>query len=222
MRIFAEEIKRKVDIQSFMSNLSDMLRERRSIRKYQARPVSEDLIGKVLEAAGWAPSAHNAQPWRFIVLADQQAKRGLAEAMAEAWAADMAKDGVCVEPEKVRLRVERFADAPALVLACFCMDGMVQFPDPERRGLERDLALQSLAASLQNLLLAAHSLGLGACWFCAPSFCKQTVREALEIPNDAEPQALVALGYPAEEPAVPLKKQHDEFCFRDKWGVTFG
>jgi F420 biosynthesis protein FbiB-like protein len=175
-----------------------------------------------LEAAGWAPSAHNAQPWRFIVLADQQVKRGLAKAMAEAWAADMAKDGVSIEPEKVRLRVERFSDAPALVLACFCMDGMIRFPDAERGGLERDLALQSLAASLQNLLLAAHSLGLGACWFCAPSFCKQTVREALEIPNDAEPQALVALGYPAEEPTTPLKKQHGEFCFRDRWGVAFG
>ncbi len=74
-----------------MSHLLDELRERRSVRKYQARPVPEELIREVLEAAGWAPSAHNAQPWRFIVLSDPQVKRRLAEAMAEAWAADMDK-----------------------------------------------------------------------------------------------------------------------------------
>ena len=205
-----------------MSHLLDELRERRSVRKYQARPVPEELIREVLEAAGWAPSAHNAQPWRFIVLADPQVKRRLAEAMAKAWAADMAKDGVSVEPETVKLRVERFADAPALVLACFCMEGMARLPDAERQGLERDLALQSLAAAMQNMLLAADSLGLGACWFCAPSFCKQTVRETLEIPSEVEPEALIALGYPAEEPPAPERKRVGDYCFKDRWGRSFG
>lgn len=204
-----------------MSHLLDMLRERRSVRKYQARPVPEELFRDVLEAAGWAPSAHNAQPWRFIVLVDPQVKRQLAEAMAEAWAADMAKDGVSIEPENVKLRVERFAAAPALVLACLSMDGMAMFPDKERQGLERDLAMQSLAAATENLLLAAHSLGLAACWFCAPAFCKETVREALEIPREVEPQALIALGFPAEEQAAPLRKRLGDYCFRDRWGGAF-
>ncbi|MGA3112496.1 MAG: nitroreductase family protein, partial [Candidatus Bathyarchaeia archaeon] len=121
----------------------DDLRDRRSVRKYQTRPVPEELIRKVLEVAGWAPSAHNAQPWRFVVLADPQVKRRMAEAMAKAWAADAAKDGLSIEPEKFRIRVERFTDAPALVLACFSMDGMAVFPDQRREELERDLALQS-------------------------------------------------------------------------------
>jgi coenzyme F420-0:L-glutamate ligase/coenzyme F420-1:gamma-L-glutamate ligase len=204
-----------------MSSLLDDLRERRSVRKYQTRSVPEELVRKVLEAAGWAPSAHNAQPWRFVVLADLQVKRRMAEAMAKAWAEDTAKDGIPVESEMFKLRVERFADAPVLVLGCFSMDGMASFPDQRRQGLERDLALQSLAAAIENLLLAAHSLGLGACWFCAPSFCKETVRETLKIPGDVEPEALIALGYPAEEPPAPSRKRVGDYCFRDKWGVEF-
>ena len=69
----------------------DTIKERRSVRKYQAKPVPQEAIEEVLAAAGWAPSAHNAQPWRFIVLADPEVKRKLAEAMAKSWAADMVK-----------------------------------------------------------------------------------------------------------------------------------
>jgi F420 biosynthesis protein FbiB-like protein len=138
--------------------------------------------------------------------------------MADAWAADMAKDGVSIEQETFNLRVERFATAPALVLACLSMENMAKFPDEERQKCERDLAMQSLAAALQNLLLAAHSLGLGACWFCAPAFCKQTVREVLEIPDEVEPEALIAIGYSAEEPSAPPKKQLGDYCFKDTWG----
>ena len=202
-----------------MSHLLDELRKRRSVRKYQARPVPQELIKRILLAAGWAPSAHNAQPWRFIVLVDQRLKKQLAEAMANAWATDIAKDGVSIEPETFKLRVGRFATAPTLVLACLSMEGMAKFPDEERQGCERDLAMQSLAAAVQNLLLAAHSLGLGACWFCAPAFCKETVREVLGIPDEVEPEALIAIGYPAEEPPVPPKKQLGDYCFKDRWGA---
>ena len=172
-------------------------------------------------AAGWAPSAHNAQPWRFIVIADAQVKRELAGAMAKTWAADIAKESVSVEPEIFRLRMERFATAPALIMACLSMDSMAKFSDDEKQGCERDLAVQSVAAALENLLLAAHSMRLGACWFCAPAFCKGTVRQVLGIPAQVEPQALIALGYPAEEPPVPPRKHLSEYCFRDKWGEKF-
>ena len=76
-----------------MSSMFDAIKGRRSIRKYQARPVPKELIEEVLEAAGWAPSAHNAQPWRFIVLVDAWVKRELAEAMAKSWAEDLSKEG---------------------------------------------------------------------------------------------------------------------------------
>jgi len=204
-----------------MSHLLDELRDRRSVRKYQTRPVAEDLVRMVLLAAGWAPSAHNAQPWRFIVLSDPQVKKRLAEAMTNAWAADMPKDGPSIEAETVKLRAERFATAPALVLACLSMEDMIKFPDVKRQMCERDLAMQSLAAALQNMLLAAHSLGLGACWFCAPAFCKGTVREVQDIPDEVEPEALIAIGYPAEKPSVPPKKKLSDYCFKNRWGGSF-
>ena len=204
-----------------MSHVSDAIKKRRSVRKYLARSVPQEAIEEVLVAAGWAPSAHNAQPWRFIILADRSVKRKLAEAMAESWAADIAEDGLNIDPEKIKFRVERFATAPVLILACLTMDCMDNFPDEKRQKCERDLAMQSLAAALENMLLAAHSLGLGACWFCAPAFCKETVQEALEIPVEVEPQALIALGFPAEDPPAPPKKQLGDYCFRNTWGCKF-
>ena len=121
-----------------MSHVLDTIRERRSVRKYLARTVPQEAIEEVLVAAGWAPSAHNAQPWRFIVLADASVKRELAEAMAEPWAVDMAKDGITVDADKRKARVERFANAPVLMLACLTMDGMRKFPDEKRQKSERD------------------------------------------------------------------------------------
>jgi len=201
-----------------MSNVFDTIRKRRSIRTYQPRTVPEAVIREVLVAAGWAPSAHNAQPWRFIVLVNASIKRELAESMAESWAIDMAKNGLKIESELRENRVERFATAPALILACITMDGMNKFSDQKQQNAERDLAMQSLGAALQNMLLVAHEKGLGACWFCAPGFCKQTVRKVLKIPEEVEPEALIALGYPAEKPIVQARKMYSEFSFRDKWG----
>ena len=141
--------------------------------------------------------------------------------MAQSWATDMAKEGDSIEPELFKQRVERFATSPVLILACLTMEGMAKHADENGRRCERDLAVQSLAASLQNLLLAAHAKGLGACWFCAPAFCKETVRKTMKIPNEVEPQALITMGYPAEEPNAPSRRGINEYCFREKWGVNF-
>ena len=203
-----------------MQDIFSLIKDRRSIRKYQNKPVPQDLIEEVLVAAGWAPSAHNAQSWRFLVLTEESTKRELAETMAESWAADMSKDGVKIEEEVIKVRVQRFASAPVLILACSTMQGMNKQPDVERQSVERDLAMQSLGAAMQNLLLSVHAKGLGACWFCAPSFCKETVRRVLRIPAEVEPQALIAMGYPSEKPAIPARKVLTDYCFRDKWGQT--
>lgn len=204
-----------------MPDLSDTIKGRRSVRKYQAKAVPKEVIEEVLVAAGWAPSAHNAQPWRFIVLDDPAVKRELAEAMAQAWVADMAKEDAKIDEETRSARVERFANAPVLILACVTTDEMNKFPDAKRQSCERDLAVASLGAALQNLLLTAHAAGLGACWFCAPAFCKDTVRKTLEVPVDVEPQALVAMGYPAEEPTASSRKPFDDIIFENRWATKF-
>jgi coenzyme F420-0:L-glutamate ligase/coenzyme F420-1:gamma-L-glutamate ligase len=202
-----------------MSHVLDAIRERRSVRKYLPRKVPREVVEEVLVAAGWAPSAHNAQPWRFIVL--EKAKHELAQVMADAWAADLTRDGLTVDADKRKARVERFTTAPVLILACLTMDGMRKFPDEKRQKNERDLAMQSLGAALQSLLLAAHVKGLGACWFSAPSFCKETVRKVLGISDEVEPEVLIALGYPAEKPQVPPRKLLGDYCFVDEWGRKF-
>jgi coenzyme F420-0:L-glutamate ligase/coenzyme F420-1:gamma-L-glutamate ligase len=203
-----------------MTDLHEAIRQRRSIRKLQPQPVPQKLVLEVLEAAGWAPSAHNSQPWRFIVLQDAKLKRELAERMADAWAADLKRDGVTAEEQKRIERRERFASAPVLILACLTMEGLRKFPDAERQQCERDLAVASLGAGLENLLLAAHAAGLGACWYCAPAFCKSLVREIVSIPVSVEPHAFVVLGFPDEHPVAPPRKRLVDYCFVDVWGKT--
>jgi F420 biosynthesis protein FbiB-like protein len=203
-----------------MSRVTDAIKTRRSIRKYSSRRVSAEVISEILEAARWAPSAHNAQPWRFIVLIDEALKQNLAEAMADAWMADMIKDGAPAEIREnmTKASVERFTHAPVLVVACLTMNDMIQYADEPRQKCERDLAVQSLGAAIQNMLLVAHAKNLGACWFCAPLFCKETVRKVLKIPEDVEPQALIALGYAAEKPSAPSRKPLQNYSYLDGWG----
>jgi coenzyme F420-0:L-glutamate ligase / coenzyme F420-1:gamma-L-glutamate ligase len=203
-----------------MSDLPEALRQRRSIRKYTDETVPIEVIRSILQTASYAPSAHNAQPWRFVVITGQDQKEAFADAMAQVWEAELERDHI---PKNIRwatvnVSVERFTVAPVLVLCCLSMEDMDTYPDAERQKTERDLAVQSLAAAVQNLLLAAYGEGLGACWFCAPIFCKPAVRKALDIPDDVEPQALITLGYPAEVPKMPERFSLDRFAYLDKWG----
>jgi len=195
-------------------------KERRSIRKYSQQQIPTKVLLEILEAASWAPSAHNAQPWRFIVITQPGKKRSLAEAMAKPWLRDLKRDGEPMEARTATAEdsVERFSNAPALVVACSTMENMRRYPDKKRQKSERDLAVQSLGAAIQSLLLAAHGEQLGACWYCAPAFCKDAVKRELKIPREVEPQALIAIGHPAEKPNPPKRKSLDTFVFSQRWG----
>ena len=203
-----------------MDYFVELIKKRRSIRKYASRKVAFALVREVLETAQWAPSAHNAQPWRFVVLSDVGLKKDLAEGMAAAWVADMIKDGTSAKVRKNRAiaSIEQFTHAPVLIVACLTMNNMAKYVDERRQKCERDLAVQSLGAALQNILLVAHAKGLGARWFCAPAFCKETVRKILKAPVDVEPQALIALGHPAEKPRGPSRKPLERYAYFNTWG----
>ncbi len=177
-----------------------LIRSRRSIRRYEDRPVPAEILWELLEAARWAPSAHNRQPWRFVVLVDVQRRRMLAEAMGERLRHDLLADGLPAgEVERqVTRSVARISQAPAAIVAFLSMADMDQYPDERRQLLERTMAVQSVALAVQNMLLLAHAHGLGACWMCAPLFCPDVVRDALDVPADWEAQVLVTVGYPAE------------------------
>lgn len=203
-----------------MPVVTDALRDRRSVRKYTLQPVSKEIIRELLDAAKWAPSAHNAQPWRFIALVETISKRNLAEAMATAWRVDMIKAGVPSESceASIRASADRFTNAPALIIACLTMQDMVVYGDDSLQKCERDLALQSLSAAIQNILLAAAAKNLGTCWYCAPVFCKEAVKKALAIPEEVEPQALITVGYPNEKPVAPARKPLYTYSYLGYWG----
>ncbi len=203
-----------------MATLTEELKNRRSIRKYTSKPISNELIHKVIEAATYAPSAHNAQPWRFIFITDSQKKKTLAEAMALAWLEDLRKVKASETSHQANLSssIERFSLAPGLILVCLTMENMDTYPDRARQTTERDLAIQSVAAAIENLLIALHVEGLGACWYCAPSFCKDEVRKVLDIPERIEPQALITFGYAAETPKTHTRKVTNDILFINKWG----
>lgn len=200
--------------------LMEIIKSRRSIRSYLPKEIPQETVLRLIEAARWAPSAHNAQPWRFIVIFDPNVKRDLAEAMASDWFRDLERDGVSLE-EARRLTSEsirRFSEAPVIIVAAITMSEMHKYPDRRRQRFEHLMATQSLAAAIQNILLAAHAEGLGACWFCAPLFCQETVRRVLRMPRNVEPQALITIGYPAESLEPPIRKPLKEIAFKDYWG----
>jgi coenzyme F420-0:L-glutamate ligase / coenzyme F420-1:gamma-L-glutamate ligase len=206
-----------------MYRFTDILKQRRSIRKYKPQSVPMDIVRDILETATYAPSAHNAQPWRFIILTENGQKKAMANAMANVWLAELERDKV-PENERwttVNRSVVRFTAAPVLVVACLTLEGMDMYPDVERQQTERDLAVQSLAAAIQTLLLAAHVNGLGACWYCAPLFCKDAVREALKIPKDVAPQALITMGYANETPKLPGRRSFEHCVYMENWGIPF-
>jgi F420 biosynthesis protein FbiB-like protein len=198
------------------------LKNRRSIREYTSREVSERILETILKAATWAPSAHNAQPWRFIVVKDSALKLKLAKTMANSWKKDLAKNGVSEKDLEnlVKASVERFTKAPIVIVPCLTMAEMHHYPDKRRQKIEFLMGVQSVAAAIENMLLAAHAMGLGACWFCAPLFCPETVRKVLKIPPNFEPQALITLGYPASRQEPPPRKLLREIVHLNGWSET--
>lgn len=179
----------------------EMIRTRRSIRQYLDKPVARELVEKTLDAARWAPSAHNRQPWRFAIIEAAETKHALASAMGQQLRADLERDGVAKEliDQDAARSYDRITHAPSVIVVCVTMRDMDSYSDARRNHAEYLMATQSVAMAAQNLLLAAHALGLGACWMCAPLFVPEIVRDVLQLDADWEPQALITLGYAAEE-----------------------
>ena len=193
------------------------MRHRRSVRRFTSEPVSEETVVSILESARWAPSPHNSQPWRFVVVRPGTGREHLAKAMTDRWLADLTAhtEQTPAIMAKVATRRRRLVEAPAAVVLCLTGSDLDQYPDEERRTAEWLTAEQSLGAATQNLLLAAHGVGLGACWICAPSFCSEVVADALKLPDGLAPRVLVLIGHPAGEPPTKDRRNlEDMVLFR--------
>lgn len=194
----------------------EMILTRRSIRRYLPDAVPRELIERVLTAAIWSPSAHNRQPWRFAVVESSAQKELLARAMGARLRRDLEADNAPAEliEKDVTRSYSRMTNAPVLIALCLSLVDMDVYPDEKRSRAEYIMAVQSVAMAGQNLLLAAHEAGLGACWMCAPLFCPDVVSEALDLPNDWQPQALLTMGYPAETREKTRRELQDGVLWR--------
>ncbi len=180
------------------AKLSSMIARRRSTRRYRSQLIENTTIERLLSAAGQAPSAHNRQPWRFVVLQDRTMQEALAVTMGERLWQDRTKDGddpEAIEKDVARSR-DRLTEAPAVIVVCVETRDMDCYPDERRRAAEHAMAIQSTAMATQNFLLAAEQENLGACIMCAPLFCPDAVIATLALPQSWEPQMLVTLGFP--------------------------
>ena len=177
----------------------NLIKGRRSIRRYEARPIEQATIDTLLEAGTWAPSAHNRQPWRFVALTTAEAREVLARRMGDRLREARLADGddvEAIEADASRSHA-RITGAPLVILAFLTMEDMDVYPDPARQSAEHLMAVQGVAMAVNNILVAAHAAGLGACWMCAPLFCSDAVVQATGAPAHWQAQALLTLGYPA-------------------------
>jgi coenzyme F420-0:L-glutamate ligase/coenzyme F420-1:gamma-L-glutamate ligase len=180
----------------------DWLRLRRSVRRFTSQPVPEDVLERVLESASWAPSPHNSQPWRFVVLRSAQSRHDMTASLGLEFLKDLLASDV--KPDDARVQVERsgrrIQEAPVAIVLCLDESVLEHHVLESRQAGERLMAVQSVAMAGQNLLLAAHLSGLGGVWLCAPLFAPQAVRRALGLPESWQPQGMILLGYPATQP----------------------
>jgi nitroreductase len=165
----------------------ECIHTRRSIRKFENRPVADELVTEILRAAMAAPSAGNQQPWHFLVIND----RALLDQAAQ-----------------VHPNAGMAAEAPVAIVVC----------GDTTRERYKDYWMQDCSAATQNLLLAAHALGLGAVWTGiypredrVKGFCK-----LLKLPETILPHCLVPIGYPAQ-PSGRVERYDPEKVRYNRW-----
>jgi len=199
-----------------LNSLDEIISGRRSVRQFQQRAVPREYLERMLEAARWAPSPHGRQPWRFAVVTRPELKQALATQMGDEWRRNLEMDG---QPDEiVTLRLEksrqRILNAPAIIIPCLYLEELDTYPDEQRQAHETTMAIQSIGAAIQNMLLMAYSLGLDTGWMCAPLFCPGIAREALELDHAFIPQAMIIVGYAAADPKRKPHRPIEELIVR--------
>jgi coenzyme F420-0:L-glutamate ligase/coenzyme F420-1:gamma-L-glutamate ligase len=193
--------------------LHAVMRSRRSIRNFRSDAIPDAILERLFTSAAAAPSAHNRQPWRFLIIDDAPAKAHLALAMGTRLARDRRRDGDAADAiaGDVARSYSRMTGAPVLILVSLTLEHADVYPDAKRREAEFLMAVQGTAMAAQNLLLGAHAEGLAACWMCAPLFCSTVVRKALGLPAHWQPQGLIALGIAADAGRARERLALEEF-----------
>ena len=197
-------------------SLLDAIYSQRSTRHFSTRPVSHDDVRTILKAAVRAPSGGNRQPWRFIVIRDDQTKRRLGEWYLSAWMASVDESLRGQEAYRSGEDLGKgMADIPVVILVCIDQD--LGFG-----GLSTVTEGASVYPAVQNLLLTSRSLGLGTVLTTLHTLHEQEIKELLGIPERIHTVALIPLGYPGEGEGFggSRRKPMGEVTFYDKWGAS--
>ncbi len=172
------------------------LEARRSIRAFSADRVPRAALTTMIEAACIAPAPHHSRPWRWVVINSVNAKQRLANGMGDHWRIDLERDGLSAAriEELVAKSHVKIMTAPSIILGCLTWNGLDSYPDEIRQRAEFGMALLSLGAAVENLMVCAADLGYASCWVAAPIFCPDTARDSLSLPVDWRPHAMVCVG----------------------------
>jgi nitroreductase len=182
-------------MQSDFDQFLDLARERRTSRGYLAKPVSREDIGRILEAARWAPSAANTQPWEFIVVSDPEIKLKLQQAFLD--------EALQHEDHRYRKVTEQQATLliePELIAVCGKPQSRERFVNRKELAehSQDQLYLLSMGAMIQNMLLAATALQLDSTWIARLARI-QSSREILQVPEDSDLVAFIVVGYTSQK-----------------------
>jgi nitroreductase len=185
------------------------VRSRRSIRKFREDPLPREALRHIIEAASWAPSASNRQDWEFTVITSSEMKKGMEDTVRSCWKSILDKS----EPGVIRDEIERYARnfdwfSHAPVLLVISAKRPETFLSNLLGETAEDVAGAEISAAMaaQNLMLAAHALGIGSCCITGPLAAQGALKELLGFGQRRKIVCLVALGYSAEEPETPLRK----------------
>jgi nitroreductase len=179
------------------------------VRAFSERLPNQDLLAKLIEAAQWAPSNHNRQGWKFLVFRDKVQIRELSEKVRQALGDSLASANrlLAAQGNELLHFATLFEKAPVVILAMHKKSpavGKALIIASGSRYVGGEAI--STAMAVQNLLLAAHVLGLGACVMTAPLLASQVWESVRDLPAGFELTCLVAVGYPTEQPSPPRRK----------------
>ncbi|MFX1257892.1 MAG: coenzyme F420-0:L-glutamate ligase [Promethearchaeota archaeon] len=199
-----------------VEKFSKILKNRRSYKlKFDSKNLDKKIIEECIEFARWAPSAHNGQFWRYIILEKGYLRKNLISKMNEKLRNDLIKDGKSEDLIKNKINKTRnnFLEAPILILLCLDSSDLERYPDYERSQNEFILGVQSISCSAIYLLLAFQMKDLAACWYCAPLFAKNLIKETLQLPESYVPMAFFTVGFPKKTLKAPARKELNEIIY---------
>jgi len=203
--------------ESLSVSFEKILRSRRSYKfKFSDRKVNKTLIEESIELARWAPSAHNGQFWRYIIMERGISQEKLILNMNKKLKDDLERDGRSEDfiQRKMEKTKTTFINSPYLILLCLDTKELEKYSDREREKNEFIMGVQSVSASATYLLLAFEIKGLVACWYCAPLFAKDIIKDTLNLPNSFIPMAFFTVGYAMKDTSIPKRKDLKEIIFK--------